>query len=217
MGCPLATPKPNPTWVSGSSSRGITVEDTGTITWNVLKSRKGNYIISFITLSAVPASLSMLYKVGPAMAEAMRAAKMNRCISTPSLLISAIKQTYGGKWIMAITSSAGFCFKRDPAAKWIGAHICTVVGLKWSVGRAATMVVSLRQWWLSLKEVDLVWWSHLAAVILISWMVGGLVWSGKKTATLVISLSWSGGPQLVWWAIHKFGDIAQFLSSWHLD
>ena len=42
-------------------------------------------MISFITLSAVPASLSMLYKVGPAMAEAMRAAKMNRCIFTPSV------------------------------------------------------------------------------------------------------------------------------------
>ena len=69
-------------------------------------------MISFITLSAVPASLSMLYKVGPAMAEAMRAAKMNMCIFTPSLLISVIKETYEDRGIMEITSSTGFCLKR---------------------------------------------------------------------------------------------------------
>ena len=70
-------------------------------------------MISFITLSAVPASLSMLYKVGPAMAEARRAAKMNMCIFTPSLLISVIKETYEDRVIMEITSSAGLCFKRQ--------------------------------------------------------------------------------------------------------
>ena len=64
----LAIPKPNPTWVSGSSSSGITVEETGTI-----------------TLSAVPASLSMLYKVGPAATEARRAAKTSRCILAADL------------------------------------------------------------------------------------------------------------------------------------
>ena len=60
----------------------------------------------------MPASLSILYKVGPAMAEAMRAAKMNMCIFTPSLLISVIKETYEDRGIMEITSSAGFCLKR---------------------------------------------------------------------------------------------------------
>ena len=81
MWCPfgLAIPNPNPTWVSGSSSSGITVEETGTI-----------------TLSAVPAALSMLYRVGTAAAEARRAAKASRCIlalevispCTPTLFLS---------------------------------------------------------------------------------------------------------------------------------
>ena len=74
-------------------------------------------MISFITLSAVPASLSMLYKVGPAMAEAMRAAKMNRCIFTASLLISVIRETYEDRGIMEITSSAGLCFKHPITLK----------------------------------------------------------------------------------------------------
>ena len=87
MWCPLlAIPKPNPTWVSGNSSSGITVEETGTI-----------------TLSAVPASLSMLYKVGPAATEARRAAKTSRCIlaadlthsHTMSFSLSAIRQPCG--------------------------------------------------------------------------------------------------------------------------
>ena len=71
MWCPfgLAIPNPNPTWVSGSSSSGITVEETGTI-----------------TLSAVPASLLMLYRVGPAATEARRAAKGSRCIFTLSMM-----------------------------------------------------------------------------------------------------------------------------------
>ena len=153
-------------------------------------------MISFITLSAVPASLSMLYKVGPAMAEAMRAAKMNRCISTPSLLISAIKQTYGGKWIMAITSSAGFCFKRDPAAKWIGAHICTVVGLKWSVGRAATNAMVDE---LSVRVLAQLTRAVSCLVISLSCSYShlmdggrsGLIW--QKGRNFGILLSWSGG------------------------
>ena len=67
----MAIPKPNPTWVSGSSSSGITVEETGTI-----------------TLSAVPASLSMLYRVGPAATEARRAAKTSRCILAGDLTLA---------------------------------------------------------------------------------------------------------------------------------
>merc|ERR1712025_37896 len=67
----LAMPKPNPTCSSGKSSRGITVEDTGTI-----------------TLSAVFSSLSNLYMVGPAMARGTRRQMMEILVSMVMTLVT---------------------------------------------------------------------------------------------------------------------------------